>query len=183
MKFNVLLTLSALLATACAQGLGDLPDCSKTCATGAIPKSCGIDIQCICEAKSFLSDVSCCVADKCSKADQDTTLKVARSLCARGGVTDLPTSVTCSTDAGSSSTSSGSSSTETGTKSESETSAATQTGSTTTGSTSVTDSASTSASASSSAAASTGTNAAVITHQDSSLIAAAGAAAALAMLI
>ncbi|CAG8057117.1 unnamed protein product [Penicillium olsonii] len=183
MKLTALLTLSTLLATALAQGLGDLPDCSKDCATGAIPKSCGIDIKCICEAKSFLSDVSCCVADKCSKEDQDTTLKVARSLCARGGVTDLPSSVTCSTGAGSSSTSTGSSSTETAASTGTEASAATQTGSTTTGSTSTTDSASSSTSASSSAAASTSTGAAVITRQDSSLVAAAGAAAAFAMLI
>ncbi|KAJ5996569.1 hypothetical protein N7499_007113 [Penicillium canescens] len=178
MKFNII-ALAALLTTAAAQGLGDLPDCSKECATGAIPKSCGIDFKCICEAKSFLNDVSCCVADKCSAADQETTLKVAKSICARGGVTDLPTEVTCS-----------SSSSSSGTKTSTEASASTSisTGSTTASASdaSTTNTSSTSSDSSSSASASaaaTSTGAAMPARKDSALMAAAGAAAAFAILI
>ncbi|KAJ5487885.1 hypothetical protein N7530_002185 [Penicillium desertorum] len=179
MKLTITFALAALLSTAAAQGLGDLPDCSKTCATGSIPEKCGIDFKCICEAKSFLDDVACCIADKCSKTDQETTIKVAKSICARGGVTDLPTEVVCSSKSESSSgtsTSDSSSSTETGNKSSTETSGAT----TVTGTNA---SASASSSASSASAAATSTGVAALTHKDSSLVAAAGAAAAFAILV
>ncbi|CAI7616851.1 unnamed protein product [Penicillium palitans] len=186
MKFTITFALAALLSTAAAQGLGDLPDCSKSCATGSIPQSCGIDFKCVCESKSFLADVACCIADKCSKADQDTTIKVAKSICARGGVTDLPTEVVCSSSKSSSSsgtsTSSSSNSTETGTKSGTETTGATKTSdSTTVTGTKASTTASNSASSASAAATSTGV--APLTHKDSSLVAAAGAAAAFAILI
>ncbi|OQD66761.1 hypothetical protein PENPOL_c004G02442 [Penicillium polonicum] len=180
MKFTITFALAALLSTVAAQGLGDLPDCSKSCATGSIPQNCGIDFKCVCESKSFLADVACCIADKCSKADQDTTIKVAKSICARGGVTDLPTEVVCSSSKSSSSTSSSSNSTETGTKSGTETAGATKTSDSTT----VTGTkASASNSASSASAAATSTGVAPLTHKDSSLVAAAGAAAAFAILI
>ncbi|KOS48144.1 hypothetical protein ACN38_g883 [Penicillium nordicum] len=173
MKFTITFAVAALLSTAAAQGLSDLPDCSKSCATGSIPQSCGIDFKCICEAKSFLDDVACCIADKCSKADQDTTIKVAKSICARGGVTDLPTEVVCS-----SSKSSSSSETKSGT----ETAGATKTSdSTTVTGTQASTTASDSASSASAAATSSGV--APPTHKDSLLVAAAGAAAAFAILI
>ncbi|KAJ6137699.1 hypothetical protein N7471_004185 [Penicillium samsonianum] len=187
MKFTITFALAALLSTAAAQGLGDLPDCSKTCATGSIPQNCGIDFKCICESKSFLDGVACCIADKCSKADQETTIKVAKSICARGGVTDLPTEVVCSSSKSSSSSGTSTSSTETGTKSSTETSGATKTSASTTvtGTNASTTDASTIASngASSVSAAATSTGVAALTHKDSSLVAAAGAAAAFAILI
>ncbi|KAJ5954355.1 hypothetical protein N7501_008634 [Penicillium viridicatum] len=182
MRFTITFALAALLSTAATQGLGDLPDCSKSCATGSIPQNCGIDFKCVCESKSFLADVACCIADKCSKADQDTTIKVAKSICARGGVTDLPTEVVCSSSKSSSSTSSSSNSTETGTKSGTETAGATKTSdSNTVTGTNASTTASNSASSASAAATSTGV--APLTHKDSSLVAAAGAAAAFAILV
>ncbi|KXG45346.1 Extracellular membrane protein, CFEM domain [Penicillium griseofulvum] len=185
MKFTITFALAALLTTATAQGLGDLPDCSKSCATGAIPENCGIDFKCICESKSFLNDMACCVADKCAKADQELTIKVAKSICARGDVTDLPSEVVCSnsksSSASSTSTSASSDSTETGTKSSTETTTASKTSLTGTNTaTTTSDSASTTSSA---AAAATSSGLAALTHKDSSLVAAAGAAAAFAILI
>ncbi|KAJ5582783.1 hypothetical protein N7535_001403 [Penicillium sp. DV-2018c] len=192
MKFIIASVLAALLTTAAAQGLSDLPDCSKTCATGAIPKECGIDFKCICEAKSFLSDVTCCVADKCSKADQDLTIKVAKSICARGGVNDLPSEVVCSKS--SSSTSSTSSGTSGGASTSTETTTKTTTGVTvetkTDGSTSTTVTGTHTSTmtntntlvASTSTVGATSTGLAPTAYKDS-LVAAAGAAAAFAMLI
>lgn len=109
------------------------------------------------------------------------TLKVAKSICARGGVTDLPTEVTCS-----SSSSSSSSGTKTSTEASASTS--TSTGSTTASASdaSTTSASSTSSDSSSSASASaaaTSTGAAVPARKDSSLVAAAGVAAAFAILI
>ncbi|KAJ5123398.1 hypothetical protein N7448_009495 [Penicillium atrosanguineum] len=154
---QITLALAALLSTAAAQGLGDLPDCAKSCATSSIPSNCGIDVACICKSDTFLSDIACCVAGKCSQAEQETTLEVAKKICARGGVTDLPSAVVCSSS-----------------------SAGTATTATTTGASAST--AGSSSSAASSAAATTG--AAMLGQtKDSSLLAAAGVAAAFAMLV
>ncbi|KAJ5184632.1 Extracellular membrane protein CFEM domain [Penicillium cf. griseofulvum] len=189
MKFTITFALAALLTTATAQGLGDLPNCSKSCATGAIPANCGIDFKCICESKTFLNDMACCVADKCTKGDQELTIKVAQSICARGDVTDLPSEVVCSNSKSSSSsstsTSASSNSTETGTKSSTEATAATKTENSTSltstnTATTTSDSASTT---SSGAAAATSSGLGALTRKDSSLVAAAGAAAAFAILI
>ncbi|OOQ84003.1 putative CFEM domain protein [Penicillium brasilianum] len=200
MKFTQFtLAAAALLATAAAQGLDSLPDCSRSCATSSIPASCGLNIQCICADKSFLSSIACCVADKCSQADQETTLQVAKGICSRGGVTDLPSTISCTSSSGSSSatgTAATASGTTTGSTSETTTGSAQSTASKTTLSGSVTTtetSASTTGSAASSAASSASsaassaaatTGAAILGHtRDSSLMAAAGAAAAFAILV
>ncbi|OQE25357.1 hypothetical protein PENSTE_c006G10118 [Penicillium steckii] len=173
MKFTqITLTLTALLTAAAAQGLGDLPDCARSCATDAIPSNCGIDVECICTAKSFIADISCCIADKCSKDDQETTLKVAKSICARGGVTDIPSAVTCSTGA----------STATGTAA-----TASKTGDTTkTGSMTTATGTKSSESGSSTATTSAAETSAAAVHgqvKDTSLMAAAGAVAAVAFFV
>ncbi|EPS27593.1 hypothetical protein PDE_02536 [Penicillium oxalicum 114-2] len=197
MKFTQFTLAAALLATVTAQGLDSLPDCSKSCANNAIPASCGLDIKCICGDKSFLSNISCCVADKCSQADQETTLKVAKGICAAGGVTDLPSAISCA--------SSGASATATGTSTGTMTGMSTMTMTGTAMSSTASDmssaassassvassvssaassAASAASSAASSAAASATGNAAILGQtRDSSLIAAAGAAAAFAMLV
>ncbi|KAJ5973938.1 hypothetical protein N7481_011148 [Penicillium waksmanii] len=186
MKLSQLtLALAALLSTAAAQGLGDLPDCARSCATDAIPSSCGIDVKCICTTKSFLNDISCCVADKCSKDDQETTLKVAKSICARGGVTDVPSSVVCSTGAstGTSTETKTGTTTGTGTAATADTTKdSTMTGTMTTA-TGTNASGSGSSTAASTSAAHT-TNAAVFGQvKDTSLMAAAGAVAAVAFFV
>ncbi|KAJ5085585.1 hypothetical protein N7532_010356 [Penicillium argentinense] len=181
---QITLALTALLSTAFAQGLGDLPDCARDCATDAIPASCGIDVECICTTKSFISDISCCVAKKCSEDDQDTTLEVAKNICARGGVTDLPSSITCST-AVSSITGGAATATTTTATDASTTKDTTVTGTKTTEAATTGSNASQSGSstaASSSAAVTTG--AAVLGQaKDATLMAAAGAAAAVAFFV
>ncbi|CAI7639311.1 unnamed protein product [Penicillium pancosmium] len=184
MKLSQLtLALAALLTTAAAQGLGDLPDCARSCATDAIPSSCGIDVKCICTTKSFLNDISCCVADKCSKDDQETTLKVAKSICARGGVTDVPTSVVCSTGASASTGTKTGTTTGTGTAATAETTKdSTMTGTKTTAT--GTHASGTGSSTAASTSAAHTTNAAVFGQvKDTSLMAAAGAVAAVAFFV
>ncbi|KAJ5408339.1 hypothetical protein N7509_002222 [Penicillium cosmopolitanum] len=190
MKLSQLtLALAALLSTVVAQGLGDLPDCARSCATDAIPASCGIDVKCICTTKSFLSDISCCVADKCSKDDQETTLKVAKSICARGGVTDVPSSVVCSTGASASTGTKTGTETKTGTTTGTGTAAtadttkdSTMTGTKTTAT--GTHASGTGSSTAASTSAAHTTNAAVFGQvKDTSLMAAAGAVAAVAFFV
>jgi len=90
---------SILLATGvAAQGLGDLPDCARDCATqylrGGIG-NCGSDPECICKNETFLDSIACCLVDVCEQADQKKAVAVAASLCKAFGVNDLPTEVVC----------------------------------------------------------------------------------------
>ncbi|KKK12172.1 hypothetical protein P175DRAFT_0502766 [Aspergillus ochraceoroseus IBT 24754] len=93
---SIALALATVLSTAAAQSMTGLPDCAKTCATGAIPSKCNmIDVECICGTKTFITDISCCVAKKCSASDQKAALEFAQEICSGAGVTDLPSSATC----------------------------------------------------------------------------------------
>ncbi|KAJ5818334.1 hypothetical protein N7474_003925 [Penicillium riverlandense] len=177
MKFFHITAVAALAASAAAQGLmSDLPSCAKECVANALPKDCGLDIGCICKTKSFINKMACCVEPACDMADQKKTIEVAKKICKTGGVTDIPNSVHC--DKGSS-TGGESSSSTTATGSEA-TGNTTMTQTTASGSSTASGTTSTSASA----AASTTTNAAVFGQsKDSSLMAAAGAAAAFAILV
>ncbi|KAJ5611562.1 hypothetical protein N7528_008667 [Penicillium herquei] len=97
MKLSLALTV-ALVSAATAQ-LSDLPTCAKSCATDAIPASCGVDVACICKSGTFIADVACCIVGVCTETEQEETLKVADEICSAGGVTDLPTAVACTTGA------------------------------------------------------------------------------------
>ncbi|KAB8269601.1 hypothetical protein BDV30DRAFT_242284 [Aspergillus minisclerotigenes] len=118
--YHISVILMTCLSTALAQGMDGLPDCAKDCATGSIPKQCQtIDVACICGDKSFINSISCCVANKCSKDQQDESdvqedvllltwsraavLKFASQLCSGAGVNDLPKSASCA-EGGSSAT-------------------------------------------------------------------------------
>jgi hypothetical protein len=112
------------------------------------------------------------------KADtiSTATLKVAKSICARGGVTDVPSSVVCSTGASASTGTKTGTTTGTGTAATADTTKdSTMTGTQTT--------ATGSSTAASTSAAHT-TNAAVFGQaKDTSLMAAAGAVAAVAFFV
>ncbi|KAB8241011.1 hypothetical protein BDV35DRAFT_91188 [Aspergillus flavus] len=102
--YYISVILMTCLSTALAQGMDGLPDCAKDCATGSIPKQCQtIDVACICGDKSFINSISCCVANKCSKDQQDAVLEFASQLCSGAGVNDLPKSASCA-EGGSSAT-------------------------------------------------------------------------------
>ncbi|KAJ5083799.1 hypothetical protein N7456_013226 [Penicillium angulare] len=172
----LVLALATLISAATAQ-LGDLPTCAESCATDAVPSSCGIDVACICNSSSFLADIACCIVGKCDEADQEKTLKAAKKICAAGGVTDIPTTVACTTGSAASaaSTASTTSTTSTASAGHSTSTTTSSSASKTTGSSSAT---------SASASASTSTAGAILAQAtDVSLMAAAGAAAALAMFV
>ncbi|CRG87961.1 hypothetical protein PISL3812_04983 [Talaromyces islandicus] len=100
MKFTaVAFAIAAFTASAASQSLSGLPSCAISCATNSIPSDCGIDVKCICNAQSFITGVSCCVAKSCNAEDQETTIKYADKICAGAGVTNLPTSAVCSSTA------------------------------------------------------------------------------------
>ncbi|KAJ5647591.1 Cell wall protein TIR3 [Penicillium lividum] len=190
------LALATVVLTATAQ-LSSLPTCAQSCATNAIPSSCGVDVACICGNKSFLSDIACCIVGKCTTAEQEQTLKAAKGICLAGGVTDLPSTVACTTGASSTTTASSAStassqSTTTGTTTATgsettvsgtaATASTTESPSTSTSGTLTTSTTGSAASSASSAAATTG-GAALGQNQGASFMAAAGVAAAFAILV
>ncbi|KAJ5257268.1 hypothetical protein N7478_013372 [Penicillium angulare] len=164
----VVLALANLISAATAQ-LSDLPTCAQSCATNAIPSNCGIDVACICNSSSFLASIACCIAGKCDEADQEKTLKAAKGICAAGGVTDIPTTVACTTGSAASAASTASTTSTDNSNSTITSSSASKT----TGSSSAT-----------SASASTSTAGAILGQAtDVSLMAAAGVAAAFAIFV
>ncbi|PYH94446.1 putative CFEM domain protein [Aspergillus ellipticus CBS 707.79] len=108
---HVSVALLASLSSVVAQGMEGLPACARDCATNSIPKSCkAIDVNCICSDKSFITGISCCVANACSLQDQQAALTFAQQICGGAGVTDLPQSASCTS--GSTETASGTSATD-----------------------------------------------------------------------
>ncbi|GIK06841.1 hypothetical protein Aspvir_002493 [Aspergillus viridinutans] len=180
--YSVSLALAACLSMAAAQGLDGLPDCAKSCATGSIPASCGLDVKCICTDSSFLSGISCCILKSCPQDQQQeeedahpcfptAAVQFANQICKTAGVTNIPQSPSCANATQSA----------TGTSSESSTStsgSSTNTSQTAATATSSTTSTTGSATSSTTSAAHTSAGAAVSQHKDIGLIAAAGAAAA-----
>ncbi|KAF1815558.1 hypothetical protein P152DRAFT_384125, partial [Eremomyces bilateralis CBS 781.70] len=62
---------------------------------GASFGGCGpIDIKCICSNEALISDLSCCVANRCSPEDQQATIDFAVNLC-RTYQISVPTSASC----------------------------------------------------------------------------------------
>ncbi|MCJ1334112.1 hypothetical protein MMC10_010819 [Thelotrema lepadinum] len=102
MRFTSLTLLSTLLSLAAAQS--GIPTCAQSCVV--LPDSCNLDVKCICGDSSFISNISCCVSQKCSLADQTAALQYAQQLCASGGVSITQTAASCAATSGA--TSSGS---------------------------------------------------------------------------
>ncbi|KAE8349141.1 hypothetical protein BDV28DRAFT_141875 [Aspergillus coremiiformis] len=164
------LILAACLSTVFAQSLDGLPNCAKDCATGSIPKQCQpIDVACICGDKSFINNISCCVANKCSKDQQNAVIKFASQICGGAGINDLPKGASC--------TSGSSSATETSSgSSASNKSATTATGTAATSTSSKSESDTKTSSTSASSATTSSGGAALVQGKGTSLFAAIGAA-------
>ncbi|KAM0446691.1 hypothetical protein ACHAPV_003115 [Trichoderma viride] len=86
-------------ALAAAQDLSGLPSCASTCVlkftTGTAIGGCQqLDIACICKNADFLNGIACCLADACSKSDQDKAISYAQQICSTAGVT-TPDTVVC----------------------------------------------------------------------------------------
>ncbi|CBF81254.1 hypothetical protein AN5762.2 [Aspergillus nidulans FGSC A4] len=109
MKSHLLaLILAVCLSSVIAQSLPGLPDCAQDCANGAIPSKCSpVDVECICATRSFIDDMACCVGKSCNVDDQkkltsivsQAALDFANGICGGAGVSDLPQSATCASDA------------------------------------------------------------------------------------
>ncbi|PTB39517.1 uncharacterized protein TrAFT101_007704 [Trichoderma asperellum] len=137
-------------ALAAAQDLSGLPSCATGCVTkfttGTAIGGCQqLDIGCICKNADFLNGIACCLADACSKSDQDKAVSFAQQICSSAGVS-TPDQVVCKD----------SSSSQTGSATVSDNSASSKTTESSDSSTTKSSDSSTSAADSSSAPASTG---------------------------
>jgi len=83
-------TVSALLALAAAQGIGDLPQCSLSCILAGVPQTgCDVtDFKCACGKADVLTPaITPCVQKACtSPADQAKVIEVLQGICASVGV-------------------------------------------------------------------------------------------------
>lgn len=82
------LIITAFAALAAAQSITDLPTCSLSCLTTAIPQlGCGLtDLKCSCQKAGELTPIlTQCVQKSCSEADQKKTLEVLAAICAASG--------------------------------------------------------------------------------------------------
>ncbi|PNP46697.1 hypothetical protein TGAMA5MH_01648 [Trichoderma gamsii] len=147
-------------ALAAAQDLSGLPTCATGCVTkfttGTAIGGCQqLDIGCICKNADFLNGIACCLADACSKSDQDKAVSFAQQICSSAGVS-TPDTVVCkdsSSQTGSATASDSSASSKTTDSSDSSTTGSSDS------STTATDSSSTSTDSSSTTAAPTGSSA------------------------
>ncbi|XP_044724667.1 CFEM domain-containing protein [Hirsutella rhossiliensis] len=108
-----MMALAASLGAAKAQ-LDQIPKCARDCVsksmTGSSLGGCKLaDIACICKNDDFLNNIACCLADVCSKEDQDKTVQSAKQLCNASNV-QVPDKVECKKGASASSPSTRSSS-------------------------------------------------------------------------
>ncbi|PON23837.1 CFEM domain-containing protein [Trichoderma gamsii] len=147
-------------ALAAAQDLSGLPTCATGCVTkfttGTAIGGCQqLDIGCICKNADFLNGIACCLADACSKSDQDKAVSFAQQICSSAGVS-TPDTVVCkdsSSQTGSATASDSSASSKTTDSSDSSTTGSSDSSTTATDSSSTsTDSGSTTAAPTSSSA-------------------------------
>ncbi|KAL1993047.1 hypothetical protein VTN49DRAFT_3804 [Thermomyces lanuginosus] len=88
---SVSVVAAAILSGAAAQGVDGLPKCAQSCVTGAIPEHCsGFDVGCICGDDAFIDKMACCVSKECEGDDINAVLSFANGICTGAGVT-VPT--------------------------------------------------------------------------------------------
>ena len=100
---TAILVSSALAGLSVAQ-LQGLPVCAQDCANKFLIDGigdCGRDPKCICENKSFIGDISCCLAKPSTAGggnpdEQQKAIVFASQICAAQGVV-VPGTVSCST--------------------------------------------------------------------------------------
>ncbi|KFY13294.1 hypothetical protein V492_03370 [Pseudogymnoascus sp. VKM F-4246] len=167
MRISAVVALAAL--TSVSSAAGGVPDCAHPCVdqftSGSNIAGCNsLNTHCICSNKDFLSNIACCLIDKCDEAGKNAAISYAKTICATADPpVEVPDQVVCN------SSSSGG------------TAAATTTGSTTGGATPAPTTGATS-SPTSAAPTSSSSGAAMVNMGSSGMGLAGGFAAALVLL-
>ncbi|KAF1950677.1 hypothetical protein CC80DRAFT_597947 [Byssothecium circinans] len=94
MRFTVVATLATTLGSLAVAQLGNLPKCAQDCFGSSLGSCSQLDFKCVCGNSTLISSLSCCVAQTCTREEQDSTIQLAVSLCKQVGV-NVPTSASC----------------------------------------------------------------------------------------
>ncbi|KAK5008178.1 hypothetical protein LTR28_004315 [Elasticomyces elasticus] len=78
MRVAILSAVAALSALTLAITVPGLPACAGTCVGSNLGGCQQIDVACICKNTNYIQSLSCCVAQSCSQADQDSESIVPR---------------------------------------------------------------------------------------------------------
>ncbi|KFZ13360.1 hypothetical protein V501_03746 [Pseudogymnoascus sp. VKM F-4519 (FW-2642)] len=107
MRATAVIALAALISVTAAAG--GVPDCAKPCVTqftsGSSIAGCNnLNTNCICSNKDFLSNIACCLIDKCDEAGRNAAIAYAKSICATADPpVEVPSEVVCNSSSSSSS--------------------------------------------------------------------------------
>ncbi|OBT67535.1 hypothetical protein VE03_03719 [Pseudogymnoascus sp. 23342-1-I1] len=105
MRTSAAIALAALITVISADGV---PTCARPCvnqfSTGSSIAGCNsLDTHCICSNQDFLSNIACCLIDKCDEAGRTAAIAYAKSICATADPpVDVPSEVVCSSSSSSS---------------------------------------------------------------------------------
>ncbi|KFY94653.1 hypothetical protein V498_03795 [Pseudogymnoascus sp. VKM F-4517 (FW-2822)] len=85
MRTSAIIALAALISVSSAAG--GVPECARPCVdqftTGAGIAGCNkLDSHCICSNQDFLSNIACCLLDKCDEAGRTAAIAYAKTICA-----------------------------------------------------------------------------------------------------
>ncbi|ELR06279.1 hypothetical protein VC83_05039 [Pseudogymnoascus destructans] len=110
MRASAAIALAILISVSSAAG--GVPDCAKPCVdqftSGSSIAGCNnLNTNCICSNKDFLSNIACCLVNKCDEAGRNGAIAYAKAIC---GTADppvqVPDQVVCNSSSSSSSSSS-----------------------------------------------------------------------------
>ncbi|KFY56194.1 hypothetical protein V497_06452 [Pseudogymnoascus sp. VKM F-4516 (FW-969)] len=99
MRTSAVIALAALISVSSAAG--GVPVCAKPCVdqftTGDAVAGCNkLNTNCICSNKDFLSNIACCLTDKCDDAGKTAAIAYAKVICATGDPpVEVPDEVVC----------------------------------------------------------------------------------------
>ncbi|OBT93391.1 hypothetical protein VE01_08731 [Pseudogymnoascus verrucosus] len=173
MRASAVIALAALISVTAAAG--GVPDCAKPCVTqftsGSSIAGCNnLNTNCICSNKDFLSNIACCLIDKCDEAGRNAAIAYAKSICATADPpVEVPSEVVCNSSSSSS-------------KGTAATTGASTTGGSTTGGTTQAPTTGTTSTPTSAAQTSSSSGAAMVNMGSSGMGLAGGFAAALVLL-
>ncbi|OBT76204.1 hypothetical protein VF21_05033 [Pseudogymnoascus sp. 05NY08] len=106
MRASAVIALAAFISVASAAG--GLPPCAKPCVdqftTGSSIAGCNsLNTNCICSNKDFLSNIACCLLDKCDEAGRNSAIAYAKTICATADPpVQVPDQVVCNSSSSSS---------------------------------------------------------------------------------
>ncbi|KFZ16413.1 hypothetical protein V502_05105 [Pseudogymnoascus sp. VKM F-4520 (FW-2644)] len=99
MRVSAVIAFGALISVSSAAG--GVPDCAHPCVeeftSGSNIAGCNnLNTHCICSNQDFLSNIACCLIDKCDEAGRNAAITYAKGICATADPpVQVPDQVVC----------------------------------------------------------------------------------------